>query len=160
MTDTGRMQSPLAYALAAVASVAVAVIVPSVAYVIGILVTGNLGGPLNLILVPLLCGGLGLAVTALVYVPTAVVVERLVARFRFHRGWPAVVAIACAVVLGSLLFAPALIGKDWTHGGKAVALFACGGLCVGFAIYWTALGFAATRVRQLSFKPGDLLRLF
>jgi hypothetical protein len=154
------MQSPLAYALAGVISVAVAVVVPSVAYVVGIVVTGDLGGPLNLILVPLLCGGLGLAITALLYVPVAIAVERLVARFRFHRGWPAVVAIACAVLLGALLFAPALAGKDWSRGGKALALFASGGLCVGFAIYWSALGYAATLVRQLSFKPGDLLRLF
>jgi hypothetical protein len=154
------VQSPLAHLVTAVACVAFAVIAPSAAYVAGIFITGNIGGPLNLILVPLLCGGLGLAVTALIYVPAAIVVELLVARFRFHRAWPAAVAIACAVLFGALIFAPALTGKDWTSADTAMAPLGACVLCFGFAIYWSALGFATALFQRRSWTTRDLLRLF
>jgi hypothetical protein len=139
-----------AHLFAALTSVAIATLVPIAAYMLGILFTGQLGGPLNLILIPLITGALGLAVTLLAYVPISALLDFLASRRRLRRWTPAAVALALAGGLGIafLVLRPDdLLG---TYSFAQFLLFLSCGLCIGFALHWVALSLASFALRRFA----------
>jgi hypothetical protein len=116
---------------------------PVIAYgvlvVVGVAFYGDMGGPLNFIIVPVLSVFLGVATTLLVYVPLCLGFEFWRRRSRMPVWLPPLPFFA-----GCLLFFSALFLRvpppPFVHMGVAFALAAF--FTVGFSIYWLVSSFS------------------
>lgn len=118
------------------------------AYGVGILVAGDLGGPLNLVLIPLMTGILGMIVTSLVYVPLAIVVDRWSSKAHFEAWLPAATAAAACFAFVAVLVALNVTPASPTRNKVSVLMVAAAGLGVGFAFHWTVLILAGALLRR------------
>lgn len=129
--------------LAAACSTVFVAAVPVIAYgvlvIVGIAFYGDMGGPLNFVIVPMLSVFLGLATTLLVYAPLCLGCEF----WRRHSRVP-VWLPPLPFFAGSLLFFSALFLQvpppPLVHIAVATALSAF--FTVGFCIYWLVLSFS------------------
>lgn len=143
--------------LAAACSTVFVAAVPVIAYgvlvVVGIALYGDMGGPLNFIVVPILSVFLGVATTVLVYVPLCLGCEFWRRRSRVPVWLPPLLFFAGSLLVFSALFL-GVPPPPWVHLGVATALGAF--FTVGFGIYWLVLSFS-DRIAPW-FRKSPLLR--
>jgi hypothetical protein len=127
---------------ASVLSVLVATGMPTAFYyvlVVGsVLASGDLGGPLNFLLVPLASGLLGLAVTVLAYLPCGLLLSRW-ARRHNKPVWLPFAAFGALLAITSLGMVVALMAGPNEWRGLLFASIALAGLTIGMTIQWGAI---------------------
>lgn len=146
----------LAAACSAVFVTAVPIVVYGVLVIVGVAFYGDMGGPLNFIIVPVLSVFLGVATTLLVYVPLCLGFEFWRRRSRLPIWLPPLLFFA-----GSLLFFSALFLRvpppPFIHVGVAIAF--AGFFTVGFCIYWFISSFSDIIVSLFRRKPNKSVEL-
>jgi hypothetical protein len=141
--------------LAAACSAVFVAIVPMIVYgimvIIGVAFFGDMGGPLNFIIVPVLSVLLGAATTIVVYAPLCFGFELWRRRSRLPVWLPPLLFFA-----GSMLFFSAVFLRvpppPIVHMGVAFAF--AGFFTLGFCIYWFVSSFSGMVVSWFRNRPG------
>lgn len=132
--------------LAVLISAAFLAVIPVVLYVALIVWANNLGGPLNLIIVPFVSGVLGLLTSVIVFLPVSFVAERSNPKM-----WLQVVGgLSALLIVGTgLAWATLITAKVRTHASWmiSIGLSFCLCLACGFIVY---LGCLASARRVLT----------
>jgi hypothetical protein len=131
------------HVLAAICSTVFVTAVPIIAYgilvIIGVTLYGDMGGPLNFIIVPILSFLLGAAITSLVYAPLSLIFEFAQKRSHIPTWVPPLLFFTASFLILLALFLreppPPLVLIAVTLG---FALF----FTIGFCIYWLTTTFS------------------
>jgi chromate transport protein ChrA len=110
---------------------------------------------LNLVLIPLMTGILGVLVTTLVYVPLALVIDRWSSKAHFKAWLPALVAAAACATFVAVLVVLRVTPPNPAKNRLGLLMVAAAGLSVGFAFHWTFLILTGAALRRRG--PGAVL---
>ena len=138
MRATDATISVVRHVLAAAASVALLTAIPIVLYIGAAIISNDPGGPLNVVLVPLLSVAVAVGTTVVIYVPFAVLFQWLARKHRVPF-WLPLLIFASLSFLFFILWGFLAMERPPPIGHLGFAALFAAFFTFGFVVYWLAL---------------------